>query len=528
MRVLCLCVLLVACSSPPRPTPELPPDRPVAQVDAGAEAEVDPDPAALAALAKLDEPGPIDERPVIFAISILARQQHGLDPVLAVVRRKTTAPLAKMQVHAMRELAKRVPSEPGDRDAIVAALLEVVQRGPADFVATDAAGANKLFVLVAGPAFEALADLHAPEAVEPALLAMLRHPPLFAFVKRALVAAGPEAKAALVAVLEGKHAGVERAIRDEKLDRFCPGPFAATKPQPCKPLSSRDHYAADVLGHFYDPATVPALLAALKRKPQPYYYLENGKPGERSQHLAIFEALRRIGAPEAARPLEQLWSSRRTDALTRLVAVASYPFVTDDRKSIGKLAQLVAHASSSADLRREAAIAISRQSRDLADIKTIRKLASSNKDYRMLYLAPIPRIAIAVKCKDDLACYAAAERMTAEELVALVQPHMPEIAELSPLDREELSIIAIDRAAFELRRAGAKATPFTRALLDLAASDRRELRHFGSLALPRVAPSPCPVCVTALDKAILNAKAPDAVYDLTLVRDHFFWSGQQP
>lgn len=524
MRALCLAVVL-ACSSPPKPTPALP-DRPVAQVDAGGEAEPDPDPAAIATLAKLD--GSFEEKPVVLAISILARQQHGLEPVLAVVRKKTTAQLATVQGHAIRELAKRAASEPGDRAAIVAALLEVVKRQPSDFVAADPAGANKLFVLVAGPAFEALADLHAPEAVEPALLAMLRHPPLFAFVKRALVAAGPTAKAALVALLDGKHAELNRVIRDEKLDQFCQDAFATPKPKPCRPLTARDHYAADVLGHFYDPATVPTLLAALKRKPQPYYYMEDGKPGERTQHLAIFEALRRIGSAEAAKPLEQLWIDRKTDALTRLVAVASYPFVTADQTSVKKLAQLVTHPASSADLRREAAIAISRQSRDLADIKTIRKLATANKEYQMLYLAPIPRIAIVAKCKDDLACYAAAERLTADEIARLVQPHMPEVAELAPQDREELAIIAIDRAAFELRRAGPKATPFTDALLDLAASDRRELRHFGSLALPRVAPSPCPACVTALDKAIVNAKAPDAVYDLTLVRDYFFWSGKQP
>lgn len=520
LRVLSLVAL--ACSSPPKPTPALP-DPPAAQVDAGTTAEVDPDPAALAMLAKLD--GSFEEKPVVLAISILARQQHGLPPILEVVRKKTTVKLALVQSHAIRELAKRAASEPGDRPAILAALLEVVKRTPADFVAADAAGATKLYVLVAGPAFEALADLHAPEAVEPALLAMLRHPALFAFVKRALVAAGPTAKQALVAVLEGKHAEVNRIIREEKLDQFCP---SATKPQPCRPRSVRDHYAADVLGHFYDPATVPVLLAALKRKPLPYYFMEDGKPGERTQHVAIFEALRRIGAPAAAKPLEQLWTDRRTEPLTRLLALASYPFVTADQASIKKLAQIVAHPTSSADLRREAAIAISRQSRDLADIKTIKKLATANKEYLLLYLAPIPRIAIAVKCKDDLACYAAAERMTPDEVARLVEPHMPEVASLEPIEREELSIIAIDRAVFELRRAGPRATAFTDALLDLAASDRRELRHFGSLALPRVAPSPCPACVTALDKAIVNAKAEDAVYDLTLLRDHFFWSGKQP
>lgn len=519
MRPLLATLVCLACSSPAKPAPVGPVTTPP-DAAAGEPVDQDPSPEAIAALQTLHD-ARFDEKRVSLAISILARQSRGLPPLLEVVARRPTASLQPVQAHAIRELGKRAASEPSDRAAIVQALLAVVSRPLAE-LAADPGAAKKLYVLLAGPAFEALADLHVAEVVEPALVAMMRHPPLFAFVKRALIAAGPTAKAAVVRVLRGEHAELERVIASEQLDRSCPPKGA------CVMLANRDHYAAHVLGHFYDPATAPELLAALQKPPLPYFLLDDGRPSEITQHHAIFEALRRIGASAAARPFEALWASRTTPPTTRVLAVASYPFVTADPTAVKKLAAIVRSPREPADLRREAAIAISRLSRDVADITTLRKLAAGSREYQLLYLAPIPRIAIVDKCKTDLACYAAAERMTPVELAALVRAHMPEVDTLEPLEREELSIIAIDRAVFELRRAGAAAAPFTDVLLELASSDRRELRHFGSLALPRVAPTPCPMCVRALDRAIESSKQLDAAYDLTLLRDHFFWSGKTP
>src|SRR5262249_23278266 len=152
-----------------------------------------------------------------------------------------------------------------------------------------------LHLATTGAAINALAELRVPSSVKPLIVAMYRTPELFAQERRALVVAGKPAEDALRAVLAGRDADVNQLITREKLDRSGGDP----DDQPCEPVSARDFSPAVVLGDFYDRDVVPDLVAALARKPAPAYYIDDA-PGPSTQHNAIFDSLRKIGAPDAA------------------------------------------------------------------------------------------------------------------------------------------------------------------------------------------------------------------------------------
>src|SRR5262249_26323124 len=132
-----------------------------------------------------------------------------------------------------------------------------------------------------------------------------------------LVATGPSVKEELRSVLRGTNNEVNQLITAKKLDKYC-GYKRAVE---CQPVSGKDFYAAVVLGDFYDGASVPDLLEALKRPPAPVYYEERTDKGEiydqpspNTQYNAIFDALRKIGSPDAAATVHALWAGKAAPA----------------------------------------------------------------------------------------------------------------------------------------------------------------------------------------------------------------------
>src|SRR6185312_15974306 len=100
------------------------------------------------------------------------------------------------------------------------------------------------------------------------------------------------------------------------------------------------------LGDFYDPKTVPDLLAALKKPAYPQYYSDD-QPSGSTQYNAIFDALRKIGAAEGAAEVRAMWAGSGggggggkkgkaapapsgPDLMTRILAIGAYPFLTRD------------------------------------------------------------------------------------------------------------------------------------------------------------------------------------------------------
>ena len=99
---------------------------------------------------------------------------------------------------------------------------------------------------------------------------------------------------------------MNQLFKDKKLDKYC-GDKGDAPPDQCQPVSAKDFYPAVVLGDFYDPKSVPDLLAALKRPALPQYYSDD-QPSPNTQYNAIFDALRKIGSPDGADTVRAMWA----------------------------------------------------------------------------------------------------------------------------------------------------------------------------------------------------------------------------
>ncbi|HVK83590.1 MAG TPA: HEAT repeat domain-containing protein [Kofleriaceae bacterium] len=331
------------------------------------------------ALAEVDVANPRSVDSAFKAAAALGEAKLGLDTLVAFASRPTTKHLIAAQVGAIRAIGGFA----GERDKAAAALVQLLGRDvPAHpWTATDKAQRRSLeerfgiHLAVMGATINALGQLRVDSSALPLVVAMYRTPELFMQTRRALVALGPAAKAELQQVLRGKSDVVNALFKASKLDRYC----GDHGDQPCQPLSTMDFYAAAVLGDFYDPATVPELLAALERPPLPVYFSDDA-PSPNTQHNAVFDALRKIGAPEAAAPLRALWTNPRTDLLTRALAISVYAFVARDEAGVAELGKIAADNTADDTLRMEAASAYARLSRNTKDVPLFQALAAKYLD----------------------------------------------------------------------------------------------------------------------------------------------------
>ena len=125
----------------------------------------------------------------------------------------------------------------------------------------------------------------------------------------------------------------------------------------------------------------------------------------------------------------------------------------------------------------------------------------------------VQRIEIAVECKQDPACYAKALPPTQKDFHA-GGPGVPRA----------------ERALLELGKMGERARAQTDALLAGADTTERFVRQGILLALPRVAPLPCPKCADRLDQ-IIDKQADTSTLDFLtgetrIVYHYFLWAGK--
>ncbi len=424
-----------------------------------------------------------------------------------------------------------------------------------------------LYLATVGSAVNALGQLRTDAAIEPLVVAMYRTPELMMQLRRALAASGPKVADVLRKVLRGEDAAVEALHVDKSCDD------AGT----CNPVGAHDFYAALVLGDLHDRAAIPDLLAAWKRPPHPVYYADD-QPSPNTQHNALADALRKLGAPDAEAPMRAIWSGTG-DVELRVLALGVYPFVARDAAAAPALANLVTDPKTDDTLRFEAATALARVSRDPKDLAAFGKLAKKYLDasaakakaaqarqpaaaaadkayeaaktkagddkaalrkakdahrgavaeYKMLARAAedyksfaraiqshAARIEVAARCKDDHACFAATLALTSAQELANLAPYVADIASWSDDDKRDLLATAIERAMLELGKLGPAATAETGALLAAAGSDAHLVRQSILLALPAIAPRPCEACVPALDQVIAAGAGKSALADLQL------------
>jgi hypothetical protein len=546
-----------------------------------------------------------------------ARLAAGLPALSELARKPPAKKLVVAQVAAIRALGKLA----GEKGRAALALVPIVDREPPPHPrqATDAERAMvgerfELALVTAGAAINALAELRAETATGALVLALYRLPELNIQIRRALVAGGPGAAAELRKVLRGQHDAVNQLVRTRHLDRYCGDRGDA----PCQPVSAMDFYAAAALGAFHDAGAVPDLLAALKRPAAPAYYIDDAAGP--LQHAAIFDALRTLGAPEAAPVLRALWRDPKQELALRIGAAGAYAFAVRDATGTDELGAIAADNRAEDELRQEAAVAYARLARDRraitllqelakryldasakkrqeadrakpradaadkeldaakqkvdaaktdllrmtkdptasadqiraataatkqleADLKTAKQAhrekvrpfketnlaATAYLGYARMFQMHIARVEIAMRCKEDLACYATSLRLTPEQAAKNVSPYIADVFSWKPDETRGLIAAAADRALLEIGKRGAAAQELAPVLLIELATEDRTIRQGILRALPLIAKLPCPTCVEKLDLAIQAAEGKTTLRELTaettLLRNYFVWAG---
>jgi hypothetical protein len=566
-----------------------------------------------------------------------AKLADGLEALIEIGQKPVTKKLITAQIASLRAIGKYR----ADSAQAAAALLKVIDREPPPHPRT-AKDQNRgqldehytWYLKTTGAAINALAELQVPSAAKTLVLTMFRAPELFPVIRRALVASGPTAAEELRKVLAGTHPEVNQLFKDKRLATYCGDRNDAPREQ-CQDVSVRTFYPAVVLGDFYDAKAVPELLAALKDPPLPVAYADD-QPTPNTQYNAIFDALRKIGAPEAAAPVRAMWmgdagkAGKRgagpgagdPDLSTRVLAISAYAFLSRDDAGVDELGKLAADNDGDPTLREEAALAfarLARTPRDIAlleglaqkyreasakkraeadgkpkaaaaaadkelekakkaveaaranslkvsresqrtideikaaaaaatkadeDFKTVAKkahrdavapfkaadmLAKQYKRYERLFQTHIARIEIAIRCKQDLACYAASLKLTPEQAANNAAPYIKDVKQWSKDEQLGLVEANVERAMLELGKRGAKASSYTETLLDHAKSDDRLIRQSILLALPKIAALPCRTCEAKLQAAIAAGAGKSTMTDLnldtTMMKYYFGWAG---
>ncbi len=227
-----------------------------------------------------------------------------------------------------------------------------------------------------GAAIIALGNIHSDLAVPVLIEAMYRLPFFFKQVRRALVASGPAVPGRIKAALEGTDADLNTLFKDKKLDLYCGDPGKEPlPPAQCVPVSAMDYYAAIIAGDLYDPSLVPALLKSLAKETKPAYLVDR-VPGPPAQN-GVLDALRKIGAPEAAQPVLDLVMTTK-DLNLKPMAVAVYSYVSKDgsEKSgtttgLDALGKIVADTGADFTVRLEAAASYARLARTADRMKVL-------------------------------------------------------------------------------------------------------------------------------------------------------------
>ena len=329
------------------------------------------------AVANVDSANPRSVDSAIKAADAIgeSRDPAGID---ALVKIATVPPMKKLiaaQVGAIRALGVFT----NEKKRAGVALMKLIDREPPAHPRTASSPADAreleerfgLFLAFTGAAINAVGELRFAPAAKVLVLSMYRTPELFVQIRRALVTTGPATKAELQSILRGTHTAVNDLIAKNRLDRYCGDDGKAAT---CLPVSARDFYAAVSLGDFYDAASTPDLLAALAKPALPVYYIDD-QPSPYTQYNAIFDALRKLGAADAAAPVRALWTSTKTDLSTRILAVSAYPFLARDQAGVEELGAIAADNTADDSLRQEAATAFARLSTSTKSIEILTKLA---------------------------------------------------------------------------------------------------------------------------------------------------------
>jgi hypothetical protein len=165
----------------------------------------------------------------------------------------------------------------------------------------------------------------------------------------------------------------------------------------------------------------------------------------------------------------------------------------------------------------------------VAPFKNLDNAAKAYKGYARMFQTHIARIEVALRCKEDLACYANTLKLTPDDAAKNLAPYIKDIKDWTKEEKLGLLEGNIERAMLELGKKGQKATAHTDLLLDNAKSDNRLIRQSILLALPKIAALPCNNCEAKLDAAIKAGEGKTTIgalnFETTMLRNYFSWAG---
>ncbi|MBC7973538.1 MAG: hypothetical protein H7138_01040, partial [Myxococcales bacterium] len=165
----------------------------------------------------------------------------------------------------------------------------------------------------------------------------------------------------------------------------------------------------------------------------------------------------------------------------------------------------------------------------IAPYKAADGAAKGYKGYARMFQTHIGRIEIAIRCKQDINCYAASLDLTPEAAAQNNTPYIKDIKSWTKDEQLGLVEASVERAMLEIGKRGTKASALTGKLLDHAKSDNRLIRQSILLALPKIAQVPCADCEVKLQAAIKSGEGKTTLGDLnletTMMKNYFAWAG---
>jgi len=171
----------------------------------------------------------------------------------------------------------------------------------------------------------------------------------------------------------------------------------------------------------------------------------------------------------------------------------------------------------------------------VAPFKQAEGAAKSYKGYARMFQTHIARISVAIRCGNDINCYAGTLKswqkpeVASEEAAKNSEKWIKDIKDWTKDEKLGLWEGEVERAMLEIGKQGQKAAGLTDQLLDAAKSDDRLVRQSILLALPKIAKVPCANCETKLDAAIKAGEGKTTLGDLnletTMLRNYFAWAG---
>lgn len=466
LNVIALCVLVAACSSKSSKQ-EPPPSQPV--------------PSDAAPAAKLGDDAPPER--IIAAIStydprVLEQLQAAMAGCKLVAARPD--PQYRAVVHGA-VTAALPPMDPGHgvRAACADALGAVGGEGAADTLLVIVANTDEPLPVTMG-AISGLARLGEPRAAEPIVEAMLRNARLLDAGRSALAHMRTAAVPILMAALRGERTGTA-----------APGTVAFA--------------AARALGDLRATEAVPALAASLQTAPLAAMVARKGDEAGPTHHVAVIEALRKIGGAPAARALADYWKKSDEPSL-RTQALDAYGLVATTAAESKRLDALLADAKADPNVRIGAGLAYARTSRGAAPLATLKRHAAgfqADAGAKRLYLVSaglIARAWVGAECKGAATC---ARDILAREPAALataIAAVVPGGDALEPGQRAELANAARERALIDLRIAADATARDT--VLTMVGSDHRLVHQAALDAMFALTTLPCEPCTRALDASL--------------------------